>query len=240
MANLPDCFVKKRTSAGFESVVKEPIVLETQMMEKASARYSSLKNGVVVFFSNEYEKEIPEEEKEVLDQFREEFPGKLFKQKNIYDLKTPLNLIFTTREPEQKFVELLTNSTVAQKIDSWVKSRDVGFYSITYILKRGTNPKEFNPDFFIKIGDKIAVIETKTDNDLSRENYSKMVDSKNHFSLLNSELKKMGISTQYSFNILSPSSYPDFENKLMDGSYFNGFNSEIEILLQETFKNKTD
>lgn len=231
---------KKRTSAGFETVVKEPIALETRLMEKASARYSSLKNGVVVFFSNEYEKEISEEEKEILDQFREDFPGKLFRQKNIYDLKTPLNLIFTTREPEQNFVELLTKTTVAQKIDAWVKSRDVGFYSITYILKRGTNPKEFNPDFFIKVGDNIAVIETKVDKDLSRENYSKMVDSKNHFSLLNSELKKIGISTQYSFNILSPSSYPDFENKLMDGSYFNGFNSEIEILLQETYKNKND
>ncbi|HRR90216.1 MAG TPA: restriction endonuclease subunit R, partial [Eubacteriales bacterium] len=126
------------------------------------------------------------------------------------------------------------------KIDAWVKSRDVGFYKITYILKRGTNPKEFNPDFFIKVGDNIAVIETKMNNDLCRENYSKMIDSKKHFSLLNTELYKKGINTRYSFNILSPSSYPDFENKLMDGSYFKGFNSEIEIQLQETFKNKND
>lgn len=231
---------KKRTSAGFENIVKEPVTLNTLSMEKASARYSSLKNGVVIFYSNEYEKEIPSEEIDILEQFKLDFPGKLFKQKNIFDFKTPLSLVFTTREPEQKFVELLTKPTLAKKIDAWVKSRDVGFYKITYILKRGTNPKEFNPDFFIKVGDNIAVIETKMNNDLCRENYSKMIDSKKHFSLLNTELQKRGINTRYSFNILSPSSYPDFENKLMDGSYFKGFNSEIEILLQETFKNKND
>ena len=231
---------KKRTSAGFENIVKEPKELRTQFMEKAIARYSSLKNGVVIFFSSDYEEEMPAEEKEVLEQFKDDFHGKLFRQKNVFDFKTPLNLVFTTREPEQKFVEILTKSAVAQKLDSWVKSRDVGFYSITYILKRGANPKEFNPDFFICVGDKIVVIETKMDNDLCRENYSKMIDSKNHFSLLNAELKKVGLNTQYYFNLLSPSSYPDFEKKFIDGSYFNGFNSEIEIQLQEVFKNKND
>lgn len=50
----------------------------------------------------------------------------------------------------------------------------------------------------------------------------------------------MGAPVRYSFNILSPSSYPDFEAKLIDGSYFNGFNSEIEIQLHETYKNKNE
>lgn len=231
---------KKRTSAGFESKVKEPVKLSTADMEKASARYSSLKNGVVVFYSSSYDKEIPPEEKEIFQQFKEDFPGKLFKQKNVYDFKTPLSLVFTTREPEFKFVEVLTKTTVAQKIDSWIKSRDVGFYKISYILKRGSHPKEFNPDFFIKAGNRIAVIETKMDNDITLENYSKMIDSKKHFALLNEELNKAGADFRYFFNILSPSSYPDFEAKLMDGSYFNGFNSEIEIQLLEAYKNKND
>lgn len=231
---------KKRTSAGFEAKVKEPICFSTTAMEKSSARYSSLKNGVVVFYTNNYDNEIPTEEKDVLDQFKDDFPGKLFKQKNVYDFKTPLSLVFTTRDPEFKFVEVLTKTTVAQKIDAWVKSRDVGFYKINYILKRGSHPKEFNPDFFIKVGNRIAVIETKMNNDITLENYSKMVDSKKHFSILNEELNKLGSDVRYSFNILSPSSYPDFEAKLIDGSYFNGFNSEIEIQLQESYKNKND
>lgn len=231
---------KKRTSPGFESKVKEPIRLNTADMEKASARYSSLKNGVVIFYTSSYETEMPSEEKDVLDQFREDFPGKLFKQKNVFDFKTPLSLVFTTRDPESKFVEVLTKNTVAQKIDAWVKSRDVGFYKISYILKRGSNPKEFNPDFFIKVGTRIAVIETKMNNDITLENYSKMVDAKKHFATLNEELQKAGSDVRYSFNILSPSSYPDFEAKLIDGSYFNGFNSEIEIQLQEAYKNKNE
>ena len=231
---------KKRTSAGFESKVKEPVSVNTTNMDKASARYSSLKNGVVVFYTSNYETEIPAEEKEVLDQFREDFPGKLFKQKNVFDFKTPLSLVFTTRDPEFKFVEVLTKTSVAQKIDAWVKSRDVGFYKINYILKRGSHPKEFNPDFFIKVGNRIAVIETKMNNDITLENYSKMVDAKKHFAMLNEEMQKSGSNIRYSFNILSPSSYPDFEAKLIDGSYFSGFNSEIEIQLQETYKNKND
>lgn len=231
---------KKRTSAGFESKVKEPVTLSTTDMDKASAGYSSLKNGVMVFHSSSYDKEIPSEEKEIFEQFKEDFPGKLFKQKNVYDFKTPLSLVFTTREPECKFVEVLTKTTVAQKIDSWIKSRDVGFYKISYILKRGSYPKEFNPDFFIKAGNRIVVIETKMDNDITLENYSKMVDSKKHFAILNQKLLEAGTDFHYFFNILSPSSYPDFEAKLIDGSYFNGFNSEIEIQLLETYKNKND
>ena len=231
---------KKRTSAGFESKIKEPVNVNTADMDKGSARYSSLKNGVVVFYSSNYNKEIPSEEKDVLEQFREDFPGKLFKQKNVFDFKTPLSLVFTNRDPEFKFVEVLTKTAVAQKIDAWVKSRDVGFYKINYILKRGSHPKEFNPDFFIKVGNRIAVIETKMNNDITLENYSKMVDAQKHFSLLNNELEKMGSPVRYSFNILSPSSYPDFETKLIDGSYFNGFNSEIEIQLHEAYKNKNE
>ena len=199
-----------------------------------------MRNGVVVFYTSCYDTEIPADEKEVLDQFRDDFPGKLFKQKNVFDFKTPLSLVFTTRDPEFKFVEVLTKASVAQKIDAWIKSRDVGFYKISYLLKRGSHPKEFNPDFFIKVGNRIAVIETKMNNDITLENYSKMVDAKKHFATLNEELQKADSDIRYSFNILSPSSYPDFEAKLIDGSYFSGFNSEIEIQLQEAYKNKND
>ncbi len=231
---------KKRLSAGFERKVKEPISIDTRSMEKATVRYSSLKNGVTIYFSSDYTNELVAEEVEILKQFKLDFPGKLFKEINVYDFKTPLNMVFTHREPEQQFVEILTKHTVAKKIDAWIKSRDKSFYSITYILKRGTTPKDFNPDFFIKVGNHFIVIETKMNNDTSKENYSKMVDAKKHFDLLNEELKAAGKDIVYHFNILSPSSYPDFEKKLIDGTYFNGFNSELETQLLEAFKNKND
>ena len=231
---------KKRTSAGFETRVKAPIEVQTNFIGKSSIRYSSLRNGVTVFFSNQYNQEMTLEEKETFEQFKDEFPPKQFKQINIYELKTPLSMVFANREPETKFISLLTKKEIVAKIDAWIKSRDVGFYKISYILKRGSNPKEFNPDFFIKSGNRIIVIEIKADNDISKENYSKMIDAQKHFSLLNAELRKMKIDCEYYFNILSPSSYPDFEKKLLDDGFYNGFKSEIEVKLSETFRNKND
>lgn len=231
---------KKRTSAGYETVVKAPVSINTSCMREASARYSSFKSGMVVFYSSDYRQEISPEELEVFNQFKDNLPGRLFKERNVFDFKTPLTMVFTHRDPETKFVEMLTKTTVAQKIDSWIKSRDVGFYKLSYILKRGSTPKEYNPDFFIKIGNKIAVIETKMNNDLSLENYSKMVDAKRHFEALNSHLEENGIETRYAFNMISPCSYPDFEAKILNESFFNGFNSELETQLYETFRNKNE
>ena len=45
---------------------------------------------------------------------------------------------------------------------------------------------------------------------------------------------------RYNFNILTPKSYPDFEAKILDNTYFNGFNSELEIQLLDANKNKND
>ena len=231
---------KKRTSAGFENKVKAPEELSTTELDKSSIRFSSLKNGIVVYYSNNYKSELKDEEVEAFEHFMDEFPRKQFKQCNVYNLKTPLSLVFTNREPETKFVEMIIKDNMSAVIDSWIKSRDVGFYKISYILKRGSSPKDFNPDFFLKIGKHIVVVETKADRDISKENYSKYIDAMKHFALLNKELEKQGKEIQYHFNILSPSSYPDFEKKLLDGTYFNGFRSEIEAQLLEAFKNKND
>ena len=129
---------------------------------------------------------------------------------------------------------------MAQKIDCWIKSRDVGFYGISYVLKRGTNPKDFNPDFFIKVGNNIIVIETKADNDIVRENYSKMIDAQKHFAKLNEKLKEAKQKECYFFNILSPISYPTFEKMLKDGTYFDGFNSDLEVKLRNGYPNKNE
>ncbi len=231
---------KKRTSAGFENKVKSPEEISTIKLDKSSIRFSSLKNGIVVYYSNDYKNELLDEEVEAFEHFMDEFPRKQFKQCNVYNFKTPLSLVFTNREPETKFVEMIIKDNMSAIIDSWIKSRDVGFYKISYILKRGSSPKDFNPDFFLKIGKHIVVVETKADRDISKENYSKYIDAMKHFALLNKELENQGKDIQYHFNILSPSSYPDFEKKLLDGTYFNGFRSEIEAQLLEAFKNKND
>lgn len=176
----------------------------------------------------------------VLNFLKDELQGKQLKEINIYDFKTPQSLVVVSQEPERKFVEILTKKEVARKIDCWIKSRDVAFYAITYVLKRGTNPKEFNPDFFIKVGNNIIVIETKADNDVIKENYSKMIDAQKHFAKLNEKLTASKKIERYFFNILSPISYPTFEKMLKDGTYFNGFNSDLEVRLRKEYPTKND
>lgn len=225
---------KKRTSAGFVRVAETPILINTSKIQNNSDRYSALKNNMVIFYSTDYKTDLLEDTLNNFDFLKNELAGKQFKEINVFDFKTPLNLVVANKDPESKFMELLTKHTVSQKIDAWIKSRDSGFYAVWYILKRGSKSKPFNPDFFIKVRNNIIVIEVKADGDLCRENYSKMRDAKKHFDALNNELVKIGINNKYYFNMLSPCSFPTFEKLLIEGNYFDGnFNSELEVKLRE-------
>lgn len=230
---------KKRTTAGFVRKAKNIISVTTQDMNKSTKTFSALKNGSTIFYPSNYEDSFNEEEKEVLKSFIYELPRKQGQERNVYLFKTPLDIVIVDKDPETKFVELLLEKDLAQKITSWVKSRDVGFYSIQYILQRGSEPQNFNPDFFIKIGNNIAVIETKADGDICKENYSKMVDAKKHFENLNKQLEEEKSPIRYVFNIISPCSYSDFKKTILSGTYFtDGFTSKIESDLEEKIKNK--
>ena len=230
---------KKRTSAGFVRKVKDIVNVNTRDMSLHTQSYSSMKNGGTIFYPSNYITDFDADEKEILNFFMDELAGKQCRQVNIYNFKTPLNIILVNKEPEKKFVEMLFDDQLSQKIDCWIKSRDVGFYSIQYILQRGQSPKEFNPDFFIKSDNNIIVIETKADGDVSKENYSKYVDAKRHFEHLNEELTKINKNIKYYFNMLTPESYPDFKKAVIDGSYFKSqFHSKLESELEEKIKNK--
>ncbi len=232
---------KKRTSAGYKKVAQNDFnVIETKNMQSSSYSYTALKNDSAIFFSSNYKNELEEEQLEIFDFMREELQGKQSKEINVYNFKTPHNFVVVNKNPERLFLEILTKKDVAQKIDCWVKSRNVAFYSLSYNLKRGVDPKDFNPDFFIKVKNNIIVIETKADNDLSRENYSKMIDAQKHFSELNEKLKELNKCQRYYFNMLSPSSYPTFEAMLKDETYFNGFLSDLEDKLKKEYPNKND
>lgn len=230
---------KKRTSAGFVKKAKSIEILNTCNMNTHSQSYTSMKNGGYIFFPSNFESDFSQDQNELLNFFLDELPRKQYKEINIYNFKTPLDIVIVNKEPEKKFVELLFENDVAQCIDSWIKSRDVGFYSIQYILQRGQSPKEFNPDFFIKIKNYIVVVETKADGDITKENFSKYEDAKKHFKLLNEELKNAGIDYVYKFNILSPESYSDFKKAIINGSYFTSeFHSKLESDLEDKIKNK--
>lgn len=230
---------KKRTSAGFIRKAKNIITLNTFNMSEHSQSYSAMKNGGFIFYPSNFEDDFSDEKKELLNFFLDELPRKQYKEINVYNFKTPLDIIIVNKEPEKKFVELLLEDKFSQKIDAWIKSRDVGFYSIQYILQRGQSPNEFNPDFFIKVGNFIIVIEIKSDGDVSKENFSKYEDAKKHFKLLNDELKANNLPYIYKFNMLTPESYSYFKQSIIDGSYFTSeFHSKLESDLEEKIKNK--
>jgi len=231
---------KKRTSAGYKNTANAIKEIETASMPSSSYGYSALRNDSTIFFSSNYTSELETEQLDMLNFLKDELQGKQIKEITLCYFKTPHSLVIVNKSPERQFVEVLVKKDVSQVIDCWIKSRNVAFYSITYVLKRGTNPKEFNPDFFIKIGDKYIVIETKSDNDTARENYSKMVDAQKHFAKLNEMLELAGRTERYYFSILSPVSYPTFEQMLKDGTYFNGFTSDLEDRLKKEYPNKND
>jgi type III restriction enzyme len=147
------------------------------------------------------------------------------KERNRFLLKTPIDLVFTKGEPERKFIKELCETENAKKIESWLKSRDMNFYSIEYSITsiggKHSKIQSFNPDFFIKLDNgkikHFVIIEIKSDGDVSDENKAKLKYGVQHFKDLNKELEKLKINEKYHFHFLSPNSYDVFFDHLRKG-----------------------
>lgn len=222
----------------------EFIIVDTAEMRDETRGISAFRTDTTLFYTNQYKDEMPsEEQREIVEKFvdDETFPRKALKEINQYDFKTPLNVVIATAEPEYKFIQkyLVLNKN-AQKIKSWVKSRDVGFYSIEYSYKVNSHTKvgSFNPDFIIKLDkqyDAYLFLEIKDDGDNSPENKGKNKAAKEHFALLNKKLQDEGIKEKYLFHFLSPSDYEIFFEYLRDDK-LDTFISGLDNLLEETDK----
>ena len=68
------------------------------------------------------------------------------------------------------------------------------------------NYQSFNPDFFIKKGNQILVVEIKSDQEDKIESRAKLRDSLQHFA----ELNKRQDEIEYIFLMLSPQDYESF------------------------------
>jgi len=121
--------------------------------------------------------------------------------------------------------------------EAWIKSTSMNFYGIDYAWKKGQHPKraKFNPDFFIKIGELIVVVEIKDGTELtnpSPENIKKNQYAVAHFKRLNDELTKARSKTRYVFHFLAPVDFPDFFAKLRaDG--LADYRSKLDVKLNE-------
>ena len=219
-----------------ERTVNKPKLISTKELEKESVAVVAIKHGSTVFYTENFKDECKNGMIDILQDIAsdENLPRSASKEVNPYCFKTPVNIIFTKQEPERMFVKVIVGSKICDKIDAWIKSRDMGFYSVEYSWRKGEHPTQgsFNPDFFLKLGENIVVIEIKADDDDSDENKAKYRWAKQHFETLNEELKKSKIRQRYFFHFLSPNSYAEFVEYFCDNRVFDKkFRSTLEDLL---------
>lgn len=231
-------FRKRGSTVVLERVVHKPKLISAKQIEKESVAVGAVKHGSTVFYTENFKDECTNGMIDILKDViaDENLPRSASKEVNHYCFKTPFNVVLTKLEPERKFVETLVNSRLCEKLDAWIKSRDMGFYSVEYSWRKGEHQTQgsFNPDFFLKLGEDIVVVEIKSDGDDSEENKAKYLWAKKHFEDLNKELKDAKVKQKYFFHFLSPASYSEFTEYLIDGRLFKGeFRSNLEDLLEK-------
>lgn len=223
---------------------KAIVTLNTCTRQDESCSAAELRRGSkTVFIPPGCEGTLVDEQKEFfreIDDDDGEFISGRIKIPKTVDFKTPANLVIADAKPERTFVRELVNHDNAQHIDAWLKSTPVGFYWIEYAWKKGEHQKrgEFSPDFFLKQGNRIFVLEIKGDEELSdpsADNIKKHQYASEHFERLNTWLAKEKTASRYQFNMLSPKSYNVFFQKVRDGGLV-GFRSELDVVMTKAGK----
>ncbi len=220
------------------------VKISTTTRQDESCSAAELRKGTkTVFYAPGCEQTIIDDQKEFFHEVADEdgdfVKGRVSIGKSA-DFKTPANLVITDATPERRFVRELTSHENALKIDAWLKSTPIGFYTIEYAWKKGNRPKrgEFSPDIFIKQSDYIFVVEIKGDEEIkdpAPDNVKKYQYAAEHFVQLNDWLEKEGILTRYQFNMISIRSYNAFFQKLRSGELV-GFRSELDVAMTKASK----
>jgi len=184
---------KSSKSLRYKIEAENLFLTNTADIKKNTLGIGALRRDGSIFY-DDYSLKIGEDnDKKLLREIIEMFEdgqlhsASLIKIGNIFNFKTPLDIVLASHRPERDFIKRLISEENAQKIDAWIKSLDVGFYSVEYSWRKGEHPKQgsFNPDFFIKMGRDILVVEIKADIDISKENKAKLKYAKQHFNRLN-------------------------------------------------------
>ncbi len=228
----------------YQQEAQKPYKISTKEMNKESMALGNLRHNSTVFYSSDFKIEIGEKNLELLKIVIEDesLPRSASKEKNKFLFKTPLDLTFTKGAPERIFIKELCETKNAKNIESWLKSRDMNFYSIEYSITsiggRHSKIQSFNPDFFIKLENgktkHFVIVEIKSDGDISEENKAKLRYGVKHFKDLNKELEKIKIYEKYHFHFLSPNSYDVFFDHLRKGILKESdFRSDLEDKLLE-------
>ena len=197
----------------------------TKDRQKDSCSAAELSRDKSIFYRSDCATHLPEEQRDFFNELQDEdgnYAGKAFTIDNDYNFKTPVNLVIADSNPERRFIRNLCDTEIAKFIDGWLKNTSMGFYSVEYAWSRTTDRKKgaphikrgmFSPDFFIKQGKQIFVVEIKDDSEISDpspENIKKHEYATEHFKLVNKWLNDSGKEMYYQFNMLTPRDYSIF------------------------------
>jgi type III restriction enzyme len=209
----------------------------TDKRQRDSVGLAALRRDDVTVFADEHSFQLSDEEMvALLEQVRddESLPRWAWQYvDNAFLFKTPLNVVLADHKPERDFVRQLIKPENAHAVDGWIKSTDRDFYPIEYAWRKGEHPKRgfFNPDFFIKKGDDILIVEIKDDKEIdepSDENKGKYRYGRQHFQTLNQQQA----ASRYFFHFLTPRDYDTFFKYLREGRY-DSFVSTLDVVLGE-------
>ena len=221
--------VSRRVS--YDTLAKELVRINTKDRQKDSCSAAELRRDKAVFYRSDCEAYLPREQKDFFYELTDEdgdYAGNAFSFPNDYYFKTPVNLAIVDSKPECRFVRELCKSENAETIDSWIKNTAIGFYSVEYAWSKTTSRKKgaphikrgmFSPDFFVKQGARVFVVEIKDDSEIdepSRENVKKHEYATAHFERLNNWLNDSEEDISYQFNMLTPRDYLIFFEKLRE------------------------
>jgi type III restriction enzyme len=210
--------------------------ISTKERQADSVSAAELRRSKAVFFTDLTRNTLVDEQIEFYDEVTDTLSGfRTRKVENRHDFKTPLNLVIADSENEVRFIQGLIDSTNNSSIDAWIKSTAMRFYEIDYAWKKGTRPKrgKFNPDFFIKIGDNILVVEIKGDEELkepSEENRKKNEYALAHFKRVNAYLEGQDSPIRYKFHFLSTINFITFFQHIREGKIIE-FRSDLDVKL---------
>lgn len=142
----------------------------------------------------------------------------------------------------------LCDAKNAKAVDGWLKSTSTGFYAIEYAWSKPTARSKgaphikrgmFNPDFFVKQGNCILVVEIKDDAEINKpspENIKKSEFARAHFDRLNKRLSEQADSVRYQFHMLTPKDYGEFFKHLREKDIENYRASRLDAVMKEQAK----
>lgn len=222
----------------YTPIIKRYITLSTNQRQSDSVSVTELRNYKTVFYTDHTRGRLVDEQVEFFDEVTE--PGSGFKcipVVNRHDFKTPLNAVIADSENEKRFISMLIQPVNVICYDAWIKSTSTRFYEIDYAWKKGEHPKrgKFSPDFFIKIGNLILVVEIKGDEELhepSEENQKKNEYALAQFQRINAYMEQEGSPIRYKFNFLTERNFNTFFQEMREGR-IGDFRSDLDVKLAE-------